>query len=105
MVLDPLTLLLGLLSFLLGYFVLLFGLLFGLLHLLQRKLFLLLGLVLIVVTIGGKAAVADQARWGLGVLRAEGAAGRGRQVNCLICEPHRSRLEHGCCGTRARRVE
>ena len=46
MFLDPLPLLLGLLSFLLGYLVLLFGLLLGLLHFLLRQLLLLLSLII-----------------------------------------------------------
>ncbi len=53
-VLDPLTLLLSLLSLLLGLLVLLFGLLFGLLHLLQGLLFLVL--CLIVGVVGREAA-------------------------------------------------
>jgi hypothetical protein len=61
--LDPLTLLLGLLSLLLGLFVLFFGLLFGLLHLLQRLLLLLLSLVVAVIC--GEAA-AGKVRWSLG---------------------------------------
>ena len=79
MILDPLTLLLGLLSLLLGLFVLLFGLLFGLLHLLQRLLLLLLSLI--VTVIGGEAAVADQVGWGLGDSRSTGPlAGVGKST-------------------------
>ncbi len=62
--LDPLTLLLGLLSFLLGLFVLLLGLLFGLLRFLLVELFLLLGLI--VVVIGGEPASAGELRGGRG---------------------------------------
>jgi hypothetical protein len=99
-VLDPLTLLLSLLSLLLGRLVLFFGLLFGLLHLLQRLLLLLLGLVVAVV---GRKATAGQVRWGLREWQAGRAAGRrgyGR-----VREAHRCGIQHRSCRIGSRDVE
>jgi hypothetical protein len=79
LLLVHLSLLHALFKLLLGLFVLFFGLLLGLLHLLQRQLFLLLSLF--VVVIGGEATTADKVRWRLGILRANRTAGGCREVN------------------------
>ncbi|SPM26782.1 Mycobacterium terramassiliense ORFan, partial [Mycobacterium terramassiliense] len=90
-ILDPLTLLLGLLSLLLSLFVLFLGLLHGLLQLLLRQLLLQLGLVVAVV--GGESpdgAAGGSGHGHVGVRRAEERErrkGRGPGENQLEALP------------------